>query len=28
VTWLIGLSVVILLWRRDSSAFFRPPGLR
>jgi hypothetical protein len=27
LTWLIGLGAVILLWRRESSAFFKPPGL-
>ena len=27
LTWLIGLGVVILLWRRESSAFFKPPAL-
>ena len=26
LTWLIGLGAVILLWRRDSSAFFKPRG--
>ncbi len=26
VTWLIGLGAVILLWRRESTEFFRPPG--
>jgi hypothetical protein len=25
VTWLIGLGAVIMLWRRESSAYFRPP---
>jgi hypothetical protein len=25
LTWLIGLGAVILLWRRDSSEFFKPP---
>ncbi len=24
LTWLIGLGAVILLWRKDSSAFFKP----
>ena len=24
LTWLIGLGAVILLWRRDSTAFFKP----
>jgi hypothetical protein len=23
VTWLIGLGAVIMLWRRDSSAYYR-----
>jgi hypothetical protein len=27
LTWLIGLSAVILLWRKESSAFFQPPGM-
>jgi hypothetical protein len=27
LTWLIGLGVVFLLWRKESSAFFKPPGL-
>ena len=26
VTWLIGLGVIVLLWRRDSSQFFKPFG--
>lgn len=26
VTWLIGLGTVVLLWRRESSAFFKPPA--
>jgi len=26
LTWLIGLGAIILLWRKDSSAFFKPPG--
>ncbi len=26
LTWLIGLGAVILLWRQESTAFFRPPG--
>ncbi len=26
VTWLIGLGAVILLWRRESTEFFKPPG--
>jgi len=26
LTWLIGLGAVILLWRPDSSAFFKPRG--
>jgi hypothetical protein len=25
LTWLVGLGTVILLWRRESSAFFQPP---
>jgi hypothetical protein len=25
LVWLVGLGAVILLWRRESSAFFRPP---
>jgi len=25
VTWLIGLGTVIMLWRRESSAYFKPP---
>lgn len=25
-TWVVGLLAVRLLWARDSSAFFRPPG--
>jgi hypothetical protein len=25
-TWLVGLAAVWLLWRPDSSAFFKPPG--
>ncbi len=25
VTWLIGLGAVIMLWRGESSAFFKPP---
>ncbi len=24
LTWLIGLGAVILLWRKDSTAFFKP----
>jgi hypothetical protein len=24
VTWLAGLAAVVFLWRRDSSAYFRP----
>ena len=27
LTWLIGLGAVILLWRKDSSAFFKPRDL-
>jgi hypothetical protein len=27
LTWLIGLGAVFLLWRRPSTAFFRPQGL-
>jgi|HubBroStandDraft_4_1064222.scaffolds.fasta_scaffold401642_1 hypothetical protein len=26
LTWLVGLAAVWLLWRRDSSAFFKPEG--
>jgi hypothetical protein len=26
LTWLIGLGAVILLWRKDSTAFFKPHG--
>ena len=26
LTWLIGLAVVILLWRKDSTEFFKPRG--
>ena len=26
LTWLIGLGAVILLWRKDSSAYFSPAG--
>ena len=26
LTWLIGLGAVILLWRRDSTEFFKPRG--
>jgi hypothetical protein len=26
LTWLVGLAAVWLLWRRDSSAFFKPQG--
>ena len=26
LTWLIGLGAVILLWRRESTAFFKPRG--
>jgi hypothetical protein len=26
LTWLIGLGAVILLWRKDSTAFFKPRG--
>jgi hypothetical protein len=25
LTWLIGLGVIVLLWRPDSSRFFKPP---
>jgi hypothetical protein len=25
IIWLIGVAAVVLLWRRDSSAFFKPP---
>ncbi len=28
LTWLVGLGAVFLLWRPDSSAFFKPQGLR
>jgi hypothetical protein len=28
LTWLIGLGAVFLLWRRDSTEFFKPQGLR
>jgi hypothetical protein len=28
LTWLVGLGAVFLLWRPESSAFFKPPGLR
>ena len=28
LTWLVGLGAVLLLWRPESSAFFKPPGLR
>jgi hypothetical protein len=28
LTWLIGLGAVFLLWRPDSTAFFKPQGLR
>jgi hypothetical protein len=24
LTWLVGLATIILLWRRESTAFFRP----
>jgi hypothetical protein len=27
LTWLVGAAAVWLLWRPDSSAFFKPPGL-
>ena len=27
LTWLVGLGAVILLWRKDSTAFFKPHGL-
>jgi hypothetical protein len=27
LTWLVGLGAVILLWRKESTAFFKPPGL-
>jgi hypothetical protein len=26
LTWLIGLGAVILLWRKESTAFFKPQG--
>jgi hypothetical protein len=25
--WLVGLGAVFLLWRPDSSAFFKPQGM-
>ena len=28
LTWLVGLGAVFLLWRPESSAFFKPPELR
>ena len=28
LTWLVGLGAVWLLWRKESSAFFKPQGLR
>jgi len=28
LTWLVGLGAVFLLWRPESSAFFKPQGLR
>jgi len=28
LTWLVGVGAVFLLWRPDSSAFFKPQGLR
>ena len=28
LTWLVGLGAVFLLWRPDSSAFFKPQELR
>jgi hypothetical protein len=28
LTWLVGLGAAWLLWRRDSSAFFKPQGFR
>jgi hypothetical protein len=28
LTWLVGLGAVWLLWRPDSTAFFKPQGLR
>jgi hypothetical protein len=28
LTWLLGLGVVFLLWRPDSTAFFKPQGYR
>ena len=27
LTWLVGLGAVFLLWRPESSAFFKPQGL-
>lgn len=26
LTWLIGLGAIVLLWRRESSAYFKPQG--
>ncbi len=26
LTWLVGLATIILLWRRESSEYFKPPG--
>jgi hypothetical protein len=28
LTWLVGLGAVFLLWRQESSVFFKPQGLR
>jgi hypothetical protein len=28
VTWLVGLTAVILLWQRSSTAFFKPVTAR
>jgi hypothetical protein len=28
LTWLVGLGAVFLLWRPESSAFFKPQELR
>ena len=28
LTWLVGLGATILLWRKESTAFFKPPQLR
>jgi len=26
LTWLVGLGAVVLLWRKESTEFFKPPG--